>query len=546
MRPDRFVTALALILSATAPLAGPRFEPVEAPAHIYAGGWEHFVGGGLAGFDCDGDDRPELYAAGGSNPAQLMRNRSAPGRVAFVADTPPALALTGVTGAYPLYLNADAHIDLAVLRVGANLLLRGGPNCTFAPFGDLGFTSAARWTTAFSATWEAGQSLPTLAFGNYVDRTNPAGPFRACDRNLLYRPDGPVYAPPVPLDPGFCPLSMLFSDWSGHGRADLRISNDRHYYVDDGQEQLWAMQPVPRLYTHAEGWRTHRLWGMGIAARDIDHDGRQEVFLTSMGDQRLQRRADPFRPVYEDVPFAMGTTAHRPYQGEDGRPSSGWHVAFGDVQNDGRDDIFIAKGNVDQMPDAAMDDPNSLLVQRPDGRFAEAGDRAGIGSPHRGRGAVLADFDGDGRLDLAVVNRRAAMEIWRNVTPDAGNWLTVDLHQPVANRGAIGGWIELREGHSHDGPDHDSPDHNGPDHAGHDHDHATHTAAIRRRERTVGGGHAGGFSGPEHFGLGAAEVVELRVRWPDGALSAWVATGVNRALRLGRRGNELRVLRPSD
>ncbi len=78
---------------------------------------------------------------------------------------------------------------------------------------------------------------------------------------------------------------------------------------------------------------------MGIAARDLNGDGLPEVFLTSMGDQRLQALAERDRPAFQHVPYARGTTAHRPYTGGDGRPSTGWHVAFGDVQNDGRDDI---------------------------------------------------------------------------------------------------------------------------------------------------------------------------------------------------------------
>ena len=511
----RLKLVLSLFLGFAFPAAAdPLFRPVDAPDHIYAGGWEHFVGGGLAAFDCDKDGFVELFAAGGSNMSVLLRNQSTQDRVQFVQDTPAALKLTAVNGAYPLDINNDGFLDLAILRVGENLLLQGGPDCTFSRFENLGFAAPDRWTTAFSATWENQQSLPTLAFGNYVDRADPNGPFRACDVNDLYRPDGNSdgnsdgshYAAPSQLAPGYCPLSMLFSDWGRNGRADLRVSNDRHYYVDQGQEQLWAMEPNPRLYDADDGWQDHRLWGMGIASRDLDHDGLPEVFMSSMGDQRLQRLtkgADT--PQFEDVPYALGTAAQRPYLGGDGRPSTGWHIAFGDVQNDGRDDIFITKGNVEQMPGSAMDDPNNLLIQNPDGTFTEAGGSAGLASLHRGRGAVFADMNNDGLLDIAVLNRRAPLEIYQNVTPDTGGWLSVRLSQPAPNVNAVGAWIELDDG-----------------------------TQIQTREITVGGGHSGGTSGPEHFGIGKTKDVKIRVIWPDGTESDWSKARANQHLTISR------------
>jgi len=521
MLPKHFILVLAAMLLPTAVGAAPRFTPVKIPPHIYGGDWRFFVGGGIATFDCNGDHLPDLFAAGGENPAILLKNRSQPrGKVAFVAATPPELALKNVIGAYPVDIDSDGVMDLVVLRDGANLLLRGRGNCRFAPFTSLGFQTSARWTTAFSATWEGGQTLPTLAFGNYVDRSNPKGPFQACDTNFLYRPKGKKYPAPQALEPGYCPLSMLFSDWSRSGRADLRLSNDRHYYVRGGQEQLWSMAgATPHLYTAAEGWQPQMLWGMGIASRDITGDGLPEVFLSSMGDQKLESLAPGARgPDFRIAPYARGTTAQRPYTGGDGRPSTGWQISFGDVNNDGRDDVFIAKGNVDQMMGSAMKDPNNLLMQSPDGRFHEAGLGAGIASMARGRGAVLADFNRDGRLDLAVVNRRAPLEIYQNVTAKTGNWLSLRLHQGAPNVNAVGAWIEVATG-----------------------------ARVQSREITIGGGHASGRRTAEHFGLGAAKTARVRVIWPrsnksGGGKSRWITIDANQSLEIRRENGGLRAV----
>jgi len=499
---------LLAALAFPAPGLAQVFTPVAVPAHSYTGGWEYFVGGGVAVFDCNQDYLPELFVAGGEGSAVLLRNTTPGigGKLGFAAA--PLPEITNVIGAYPLDIDSDGIMDLAVLRVGENMLLRGGPDCGFSPFPEsLGFVSDARWTTAFSATWEAGASLPTLAFGNYVDRSNPDGPFGACDQNQLYRPEGQRYSAPLPLLPAFCPLSMLFTDWGRQGRADLRVSNDRHYYVKGGAEQMWEMAETPRLFTEADGWARYNLWGMGIASRDISGDGLPEVFLSSMGDQRLQSLTPGGGPSYVDATYERGTTAQRPYTGDDGRPSTGWHIAFGDAQNDGLDDVFISKGNVQEMPGLAMNDPDNLLMQQPDGRFIERGLEAGLASMDKGRGAAFEDLNLDGLPDIVVVNREAPLKVYQNTTEASGNWLLLSLHQPAPNVNAVGAWVEITDGNR-----------------------------LWSREITVGGGHASGSAVVQHFGLGAVEAVQVRVWWPEQGFGAWQPVDTNRMWQITPAG----------
>ena len=121
--------ALALLL-ALAPqparaIDTPHFvaEAVSAGIeHRYSGGWEFFVGGGVAAFDCDDDGFMDLYFAGGTSPGARYRNRSARGgplRFELVADSPTALTI--VTGAYALDIDGDGIKDLVLLRVGEHL-----------------------------------------------------------------------------------------------------------------------------------------------------------------------------------------------------------------------------------------------------------------------------------------------------------------------------------------------------------------------------------------------------------------------------------------
>ena len=211
-----------LVLLASPALATPQFEDLSAtlPEHLYAGGWEHFVGGGVAVFDCNGDALPEVLAAGGTNPMLFLQNN---GSMAF--SPAPFPTITDSTGAYPLDMDGDGFLDLYILRVGADRVLRGGPDCRFEDVTDAWtIPQQDRWTTAFTAWWEG--ERPTLAIGHYVDRSNPAGPFQACDANTLLTPQDDTWRA-EPLEPGFCALSMLAAR-DARDRPTLRISNHRH------------------------------------------------------------------------------------------------------------------------------------------------------------------------------------------------------------------------------------------------------------------------------------------------------------------------------
>jgi hypothetical protein len=500
--------------SSTARPTAPTFVEETATAgieHRYEGGFPFFVGGGIAVLDCDADERPDLYVAGGAAPAGLHRNTSVDGGALRFEPVPsPVTDVTSVTGAYPLDVDSDRQLDLVVLRNGErNLLLRGLGDCRFEDASDrFGLPTDAGWTVAFSATWEDDDVLPTLAFGNYL----VPGTFD-CDTNALVRPepDGSRYATPIPL-PGSCTLSVLFSDWSGSGRRDLRVANDRHYYRTGG-EQLWRIEPgrPPRLYDEGDGWRPLQVWGMGLASQDLTGDGLPEVFITSQGDNKLQTLDDAteppdVRPAYRDIALELGVTAHRPYTGDDILPSTAWHPEFDDVDNDGLPDLLITKGNVDAQIESAVRDPSNLLMGRPDGTFEESAERAGIVSFDRARGAALTDLNLDGMLDLVVVNRMANVRVWRNVgtggasAPEPmGHWLDLRLQQPAPNVDAIGALIEVEFGDT-----------------------------TVYRELVVGGGHAGGESGRLHVGLGTATRARVRVRWPDGAIGDWIAVDADR------------------
>ena len=503
----------------TEAMASPQFVEVTDEAgiaHSYEGDWRYFVGGGVAVFDCDADARPDLYFAGGEEAAALYRNESTvSGNLRFDPVESSVTDLGGVTGAYPLDIDSDGITDLIVLRLGENVLLRGLGDCTFERANEAwGFDGGDAWTTAVSATWEGDNRLPTLAFGNYVELDDDGNQTGDCSNNVLVRPAADGFTDVTQLEPSWCTLSMLFTDWDRSGGQDLRVANDRHYYRD-GEEQLWKIEDgdSPRRYTRDEGWKKLQIWGMGIASNDITGDGYPEVYLTSQGDNKLQTLSEGSdQPRYGDIAIRRGVLAHRPFTGDDVMPSTAWHPEFQDINNDGFTDLYVSKGNVDAMPEFAVKDPNNLFLGQPDGTFVEGADSAGTVHFARTRGASLVDLNLDGMLDLVEVNREENVKTWRNIgwgtvadVQQMGNWIAVGVSQPSTNRDAVGSWIEVRIGDR-----------------------------TIRREVTVGGGHAGGQLGWIHFGLGPASDAEVQVIWPDGEEGPWMPVRANHFITITR------------
>ncbi len=519
----------------TIALGPPRFVDETASAgvdHTYAGDFPYSVGGGVAVLDCDADGLPDLYIAGGSGPAVLYRNESSVGgSLRFTKVVDPATDLTDVTGAYPIDVDGDGNVDLIVLRDGENVALRGLGGCRFERANEAwGLDGGNSITTAFSATWEGQATRPTLAFGNYVADAETQDPNHLCADNELFRPavSGTTYGAPTPLTPSWCALSMLFSDWDRSGRRDLRVSNDRHYYSDlsDGQEQLWRIAPgaPPSQYTADDGWVSERLQGMGIGSYDVTGDGYPDAYLTSQGENILQSLlAGPSHPTYRNLAVKLGVSATRPSTGGDPLPSTAWHPEFQDVNNDGFIDLFVSKGNVDQQADYATKDPSDLFLGQPDGTFVQVAEAAGILDYARGRGAALADLNLDGLPDLVEVFYGDPVHLWRN-TGVAGSgsssppehWLDVRPTQPGPNRDAVGSWIEVQVGD-----------------------------LTLRREVTIGGGHESGQLGWQHFGLGSATGVRVRVQWPDGEVGPWLDATADGFAVIDRATGRLTSSRPT-
>ena len=124
-----------------------------------------------------------------------------------------------MTGAYPLDIDNDDHADLAVLRFGEDVLLRGRGDCTFERANETwSFDAGDDWTVGFSATWEGDGAMPTLAFGNYLaenGQLSGTAPTTICSARMAI--DIPSRSP-SPQDGA--PCRFCSATGTGSGRRD--------------------------------------------------------------------------------------------------------------------------------------------------------------------------------------------------------------------------------------------------------------------------------------------------------------------------------------
>ena len=437
------------------------------------------MGAGVALLDYDADGRLDIFFTNGAALADPMPDAAAPDKRdprfwnrlyrqkpdSTFEDVTERAGLRGEgysMGAAAGDFDADSRTDLYVAGLaGAGRLYRNRGDGSFEDVTRKLNASVAGWGT--SAGWfdyDADGRLD-LYVARYMDWDFRAGAlhcgtdevraychpdnFKGASPVLLrQKPDGTfedVSARAGVADTSGKGLGVVFADFDDDGRADIFQANDnaRQFLFRNKGDGTFEDVALVAGVGYDEHGKSFS--GMGVDAGDLDGDGRADVFITALTNETYPL----FRNHGElSFTYATGTTGLSAIT----VPFSGWGTRLADFDLDGLRDIFIAQGHVLDTIEkttgfVAYRQP-PLLLRNTGKTFVNVSASAGLTRPLAARGAAFGDIDNDGDTDAVVAQTDGAALVLRN-SGAKNRWLGISLAGAKGNRQGLGARVVVTD-----------------------------------------------------------------------------------------------------
>jgi hypothetical protein len=184
---------------------------------------------------------------------------------------------------------------------------------------------------------------------------------------------------------------------------------------------------------------------MGLAAADYDGCGRPSLWVTNY---ERELHALYHNDSHDGQTIFHFSTPPKGLA-DIGQMFVGWGTGFLDLDHDGREHLFVTNGHPNFYPRAEAARPQRPLLLRNmgQGQFANIAAQGGpyFLEDHNGRGVALGDLDNDGRTDLVISHLNAPVVLLRNVAETKNHWLGVTL-VGRENRDVVGAKLTLEVG----------------------------------------------------------------------------------------------------
>jgi enediyne biosynthesis protein E4 len=326
--------------------------------------------------------------------------------------------------------------------------------------------------------------------------------------NTLYHNNGDGTFSDVSVSSGIAAhvgkgMAVAFADYNADGRVDAFVTNDteRNFlFRNDGAGRFSEVGLQAGVAFNSDGRAAS---SMGADFRDVDNDGRPDIVVTALSNETFalyRNLGSSFRDASYSSQLAVLTL-----------PWAGWGVGIFDLNNDGFKDVFAANAHVEDniglYSSRTYRQPNCVLANHLGARFVDVRQDAGdaLQQPRAHRCCAFADFDNDGRVDVAVSCLNEPAELLRNTSSPRQHWFQLVLHGRRSNRDAIGAAVRL----------------------------ISASGRVQHNHVSTAVGYASSSSRRLQFGLDAeTEIASVEIRWPSGVTQVLTRPRADQCLRV--------------